>query len=204
MVELLWRWVMKINARAVFLSALLVLCIALVMLLRQGSRQDSALEMSGHHVKRVPAVGSAARYDRERVPSDQIQDPFTSAFLVAWLDLEASRKREREAARMEQRDEEEVRPEPPKPKPASTPKKTRKPQWVGVMYQGMVSRTDGSCVALVGEVEGGALHTLKVGEALLGWRVVSILAERVVLAVGQDSELPLRVGVVSRIPRNGS
>jgi hypothetical protein len=201
MAELLWRLVLKINTRAVFLFSLLLLCIVLVVLLQRDARQGVGLKTGGHRVRtvaanRAPGPGAGA------VKRKKIEDPFTSAFLVAWLDLEASRRREREAARARQVAVEKPNPPPAKPAPAPRPRKPE-PKWVGVTYQGMIGRTDGSNVALVREVEGGKLHTLKVGDALLGGRVKDITAERVMLAVGENAEQPLRVGVVSRVPKDG-
>ncbi|MBL7076192.1 MAG: hypothetical protein ISS31_01860 [Kiritimatiellae bacterium] len=202
MVELLWRLVLKINARAVFLFSLLLLCVVLVVLLHRGSRQGAGLKTGGHRVRSsrgdaVPerVAGAMARGD--------IEDPFTSAFLVAWLDLEASRKREREAARARQTPVVQPKPAPAKPSPAPAKPKSA-PKWVGVNYQGMIARTDGSRVALVREVEAGTLHTLKVGDTLLAGRVKDISAEHVLLVVGQDeAEHPLRVGVVTRVRKDG-
>jgi len=200
MAELLWRLVLKVNARAVFLLTLLALCIVLVMLLHRGARQGADLRMSGHSVSASNGGLLPKRAGMQAVPAEEIEDPFTSAFLVAWLDLETSRLREREASRAKQALEVAPKPAPAKPKVAPAPKR-QVPKWVGVTYQGMVSRTDGSRVALVNEVAGGKLYTLKVGDVLLGGRVTEIAAERVVLAVGDDADLPLRVGVVSRVPK---
>ncbi len=203
MVELLWKLVLKINARAVFLSTLLLLCVVLVMLLHHGSRQGIGLKTSGHHVNST--VGAVVpRPLGAALPTEAVEDPFTSAFLVAWLDLEASREREREAARARQPVVEQPTPGQATPTSVSPPKK-KEPKWVRVMYQGMIARTDGTCVALVSEVDGGSLHTLTAGGVLLGGRVKDITAERVLLVVGaNETEQPLRVGVVSRVPKDGS
>mgnify|MGYP001583391257 CR=1 FL=1 len=203
MAELLWRWVLKINARAVFLSTLLLLCLVLVALLHRGSRQGAGLRMRGYRARSAVDADAGVR-GRRAVLRGDIEDPFTSAFLVAWLDLEASRKREREAARSR---EVAVAP-PPRTPPAqrkpAPPKRRPEPQWVGVIYQGMVVRTDGSRVALVREVKTGTIHTVKVGDSVLANRVDAIEAERALLVAGEnEDEIQLRVGVVGRIRKDG-
>ena len=202
MAELLWRLVLKINARAVFLFTLLLLCIVLVMLLHHGSRQGDGLKTAGHSVNSGPGTAPPGPPRVKAMPVDKIEDPFPSAFLVAWLDLEASRKREREATRAKLAVAPNPTAAPANPKPAPRPK--QQPQkWVRVTYQGMISRTDGVHVALVSEMDGGTLHTLTAGDSLLGGRVKNISAERVMLVIEQDgTEQSLRAGVVSRVPKD--
>ncbi len=108
MAELIWRLVLKINARAVFLLTLLLLCVVLVALLRGGGRQEGTLKVSGHRVQLAGGGPGESQAGPGPAWAETIEDPFTSAFLVAWLDLEASRKREREAVRAQQAAAEEA------------------------------------------------------------------------------------------------
>ena len=202
MVELLWKWALKINARAVFLFTFLLLCLVLVGLARRDTQRGVHLSVAGHRV--AAAVLPPPPSPVVRVAPKDIDDPFTSAFLMAWLDLEASRRREREAARARDVAAAPVKPPvkvapPPKTPPPKTP-----PKWISVIYQGMIQRTDGSCIAMVAETGGGRLHTLKVGDPFLAARVKAISPECVVLVHGTDDEQSVKVGIVSRVRKDDS
>lgn len=205
MVELLWRLVLKINARAVFLFTVLLLCILLVVMFRRGARRTDDLKLAGHSVWPVAGDVLGQEGGEAAVAEEDIEDPFTSAFLMAWLDLEASRRREREAARAAT----VKAAAPPKAavvpdtKPAPPPK--IEPKWISVKYLGMIARTDGFSVAMVSEVDGGMVHTLKEGDAWLAYHVKSVTAARVTLDAGEGlEEEGLPVGVVSRVRKGDS
>ncbi|MDP6491522.1 MAG: hypothetical protein QGG69_07120, partial [Kiritimatiellia bacterium] len=164
------------------------------------------LKMPGHRAYGAHGGVVSARPSMVAVPVNRIEDPFTSVFLTAWLDLEASRKRERELAAARGTAAGSRTPSVPKPKPAPVVVQPAKLKWVRVIYQGMIARTDGKHVALVREVEGGRQHALAIGDVLEAGRVTDITAERIMLAVGQGEaaqETALRVGVVGRIRKDG-
>ncbi|MBT3296428.1 MAG: hypothetical protein HN919_20640 [Verrucomicrobia bacterium] len=201
MVEWLWRWVLKVNVRTVFLFAVLLLTLVLVGLARRGVRRSAHLSMAGHRV--VAAAVTPPPAPVVRVAPRDIDDPFTSAFLMAWLDLEDSRRREREAARARDVAAAPVKPAVKvKPRP-KTPTPKPPPKWISVIYQGMIRRTDGSCIAMVAEAGGGRLHTLKVGDPFLAARVKAITPGSVVLVHGaEEDEQSLKVGIVSRVRKD--
>ncbi|NQU41217.1 MAG: hypothetical protein HQ523_14805 [Lentisphaerae bacterium] len=195
MVELLWRLVLKINARAIFLFTVLVLAVVLVVMFQHSNLRGQDMRLAGHRIPPATAQAIAVSPPAARLPSE-IEDPFTSAFLMAWLDLEASRQRERgiadaAAAQLES--------------PAPTPPPALAPEWISVIYQGMIARMDGSRIALVVEVDGGVLHTLELDDRWLGYRVKSVAPKRIVLGADgerEDAELP--VGESSRVRKGPS
>jgi hypothetical protein len=203
MVELLWRWVLKINARAVFLFTVLLLCLVLVGLAQRGTQRGAHLSVAGHRV--AAAVVTPPPSPVVRVAPKDIDDPFTSVFLMAWLDLEASRRREREAARARDVAAAPVRPPVKVAPPRKTPTPPPPAKWISVIYQGMIKRTDGSCIAMVAEAGGGRLHRLKVGDPFLAARVKAISSGRVLLVHGaDDDEQSVKVGIVSRVRKDDS
>ena len=204
MAELLWKLVLKINARAIFLFMILVLAVVLVVMFRQSSRHGQDLSLAGH---RIPPSEEHGRYRPAStgVVGSEIEDPFTSAFLMAWLDLEASRRREREAARTAAAPVVVAPPIRAAVAVEASPAPVVAPQWISVKYQGMIARMDGAQIAMVAEVAGGALHTLKVDDDWLVYRVKEVTAQRVLLDAGEGLEAErLTVGVGSRVRKESS
>ena len=133
MVELLWRWVLKVNARAVFLFIVLLLCLVLVGLAQRGTQRGTHLSVAGHRV--AAAVVAPPPSPVVRVAPKDIDDPFTSAFLMAWLDLEASRRRQRKAARAREVAAAPVKPPVKVAPPRKSPPPKPPPKWMSVVYQ---------------------------------------------------------------------
>lgn len=194
---------MKINARAVFLCTLLALCIVLVLLINREARQDADLKTTAHRTAPNGDTTPPWRPADGTMWADKIEDPFTSAFLVAWLDLEANRRQREKAAAAAAK----AAARPPKPAPGKSPPSAVTPQkapprFASVVYQGMIIGTDGSRVALVRMVDDGRQYTLKVGDPLFAVQVKEVTATHMVLTGEADAASRLEQGIAGRVRKD--
>lgn len=221
--DLFWRWLLRVNARGVFVVTLAALVLALawrLTLVQEDERQP-------------PAVGPAAQRARHVSPETPVdaavtekRDPFQSPYLTQVIEREAERQRrlEEEAKR---RAEEEARERAeaeaaaalkaakdaerkaaaakapakaadapaPAPAAAAAAAPVPEPKPVALLYRGMMRRTDGVVLALIENQTEGRAVFYKQGESVLGMAVDEIERDGVSLVRVNDERERLKAGV---------
>lgn len=201
MIQAFWDAIMRINARLVLLWVCLVCCLvgaAWVWALESPERtplsRPSAYQPPALPPEEPDPSPLPATWESLTVPALPKADPFASPSLTRELErLRAQREAEAESKPPPDPPDPPPEPEPePKPPPAAPP--------IKVLYRGMLTRTDGSVLALVENKTDKTVVFVPEGALVAGRTVGDITRSSLTLLPhGDESPVVITNGIVRTV-----
>jgi len=181
-----WRWLLRANARMVFLCLLALLCAVSGWWAWKefgAPVPKQTLPSSGEPTAPDPLRDPVVFLTRQQqVPAEAYAgNPFAGAF--------SPKKR---VTHSEPSTKARYKPMPRTRRPRA--RRKQKPSLISLTYRGMIVRPDGRAAALIEDRASGRSSFYDAGSVLYGFRIGAIEFSRVLLDQGDGSKIPLELG----------